>query len=294
MFEKVLVPLDGSDAAESSLPFAAIIAAQLNSELVLVHVLGRGVTSSEVVDSYLASAVSRVRQAADGLGGRRNELRVSSAAITGSAGSALMDFAQSGSFGLIVLTSHGASGGSSPGLGSVATKLAHDLRVPLLLIPAGAKNSANDVFTRIVVPLDDSEAGEAALPLVKDLALAKRIEVTLLHVMSSAEQVHTVGGIDYFRLPESVVERLREEAEAYLAKVVSSFEGTQAAVRREIRFGNPVDEINKLCQETSAGLIALSSHGHSAVERWVLGSISDKVLRSTRVPVLLVRGRPGA
>lgn len=294
MFEKVLVPLDGSAAAELALPFAARLGAVLNSELVIVHVLGRGVTRSEVVDSYLASAVSGVKQAAGGSVGRENVLRVSSTSITGSPGSSLMDFAQSGGFGLIVLTSHGASGALSLGLGSVATKLTHDLRVPLLLIPTAAEDRTSDLFARTVVPLDASEAGEAAVPYVRDLALHGKTEVTLVHIMSPAEQVHTVGGIDYFRLPQSVVERLRDEAGAYLTKVVSTFEGTKAAVRREIRFGNPVEEINKLCDEISAGLVAMSSHGHSTIERWVLGSISDKVLRSAKVPVLLVRGRPEA
>ncbi len=294
MLEKILVPLDGSEAGESALSCAEEVVAALHSQLTLLHVYEpQEETHRKTFESYLDSVRSRL---IGSLGDRVPAGSVTCATSIspkGNAASAIVDFAQRGGFGLIMLASHGASGIMPWSLGSTASKVTHDLRVPVLVVRAGRQEPRANLFSSIVVPLDMSEEGEAALPYVREIAARTKARIALVYISSSSEHVRSIGGIDYFRLPESVMEKMRADAQDYLGRVKSTFAGTQALVTAEVREGNPAQEIINT-GGISAGLIAMSSHGRSGVGQWLFGSVSEKVLQSARTPVLFVCARARA
>jgi nucleotide-binding universal stress UspA family protein len=124
---------------------------------------------------------------------------------------------------------------------------------------------------RILVPLDGSKLSEAVLPAVTQMALAFKASVTLLHVEDPGD---AWGGVLDPR---------------YLGRVARSLErkGLQVQVARVT--GNAAQEVLGHAREHGASLIAMATHGRSGVNRWVYGSVTEKVVHAADTPLLLVR-----
>ncbi len=147
---------------------------------------------------------------------------------------------------------------------------------------------------KILLPLDGSKVGEAALPLVSDLVSkllsATKVEITLLQVVSSLPY-YVVAGEAGLQMPytEAELEQSRRKALGYLEATSESLKSTGATVQIKVGIGNPADEILRVADEINANLIAMSTHGRSGITRWAFGSITDRVLRGASAPIFLVR-----
>jgi len=150
------------------------------------------------------------------------------------------------------------------------------------------------MYERILVPLDGSEVGEAALPhveeLVSKLVLGVKVEVILLQVISSLTY-YVIAGEASARVPytEKELEQIKKKANEYLAKAGESLRSKGATVKTKVATGKAAEEIIKVADETKADLVVMSTHGRSGLSRLIFGSITDKVLRTGTVPVLVVR-----
>jgi nucleotide-binding universal stress UspA family protein len=143
-----------------------------------------------------------------------------------------------------------------------------------------------DMFKRILVPLDGSALAEAILPEVTELAKLHHAEVLLVRVALG----HAFPGVD----PTEAQVRVVEEAETYLAAVQRRLVVERIHVDTAVRYGQAAEEILDHVRTRQADLIAMSTHGRSGIERWVMGSVAEKVLRASAVPVLLLRARVAA
>jgi nucleotide-binding universal stress UspA family protein len=141
-------------------------------------------------------------------------------------------------------------------------------------------------FDRILVPLDGSPLSEAALELAADLARQASSTIVLLR----AAEAHVLPGAD----PTDEQVRVVGEAEAYLARAAQRLRAQGIKeVETSVWYGAPATSIAEAARVRRAGLIVMSSHGRSGFGRLVLGSVAESVLRSTTIPILLVRA-PGA
>ena len=152
---------------------------------------------------------------------------------------------------------------------------------------------------RILIPLDGSELGEAALKyvegLVARLAPGEKIEVTLFHSSPENHAINVAGG-NTVSIPftEDELKELREKAESYLERAGRELKSKGAVIRCKVAFGGqPAEEIIKAEEEVNADLVAMSTHGRAGLSRWAFGSVTDKVLRGGKVPVLMVRALKG-
>jgi len=147
---------------------------------------------------------------------------------------------------------------------------------------------------KILLPLDGSKVGEAALPCVEDLVsklvTGAKVEITLLQVVSSLNH-YIVAGEAGVKVPytEKEMEQVKKRAMDYLKKTGKNLKSKGATVKIEVTIGSPADEIVRIADEINANLIAMSTHGRSGISRWAFGSISDRVLRGATQPILLVR-----
>ena len=155
------------------------------------------------------------------------------------------------------------------------------------------------MFERILVPLDGSKVGETALPLVEELmsklAPGVKVEVTLLQVVSPLSH-YVVGGETTAEVvyTDEEVEQIKGQAMAYLERAGEGLRSKGAIVQCKVGVGRAADVIIKeVTDEIGADLVAMSTHGRSGLSRWALGSVTDKVLRSGKVPVLVVRASAG-
>ena len=147
---------------------------------------------------------------------------------------------------------------------------------------------------KILVPLDGSKVGEAALPYVEELVTKllpePKVEVTLIQVLSSLSH-YVVAGEASARIPytEQEIEQMKKKASQYLKKAGETLRKKGAAIKVQVAVGSSADEIIKAADEIHIDIIAMSTHGRSGLSRWAFGSVTDKVLRGGHKPVLVVR-----
>ena len=152
------------------------------------------------------------------------------------------------------------------------------------------------MYKKILVPLDGSKLAECVLPHVEKLAesgVAK--EIILLRVCDSPSIIadYPEGkGKTWEKHVERMTSNAQQSCSLYIKDVEKDLKDKGFKVKTESSLGKPAEEIVKSANENKVDLIVMASHGRSGVSRWAYGSVADKVLRSTCVPVLLVKA-PG-
>ena len=150
------------------------------------------------------------------------------------------------------------------------------------------------MYERILVPLDGSKVGEAALvhveELVSKMAPKVKTEVILFQVISSLTH-YVIAGEASVQVPytEKEVGQIKKKAKDYLDKTGECLRSKGVTVKTKVATGRAAEEIVKAADELKADLVAMSTHGRSGLSRLTFGSITDKVLRTGNVPVLVVR-----
>jgi len=152
------------------------------------------------------------------------------------------------------------------------------------------------MYERILVPLDGSTVGEAALPYVESLASklapANRVEITLIQVISDLTfDFLTEQDAAQLPHPQNELEQIKSLSQAYLEKIADRLRSKGLEVKTMVTEGHAAEEILKASQQFNVDLIAMSTHGRSGLGRWAMGSITDKVLHESAIPVLTVRAR---
>jgi len=295
MYEKILVPLDGSELAELALPYAEELSGRLGSEVTLL-----AVTESAEVQDYHKQQIylqRRIDVAESGIKRylekpKGEEIKVKSAILVGHTAEEIVDYADKEDIGLIIMATHGRSGISRWALGSVADKVVRAAKQPVALIRAkGARNDLREggILNKVLVPLDGSKESETIIPYIKELASRLKVELTLLMVVTKAYHVEAVGE-EMVQIPytENEMGLLTANAGSYIQKMEDLLKGEGIATRTEIKLGDAAEEIIKIADELRSDMVAMSTHGRSGISRWTLGSVANKVLHGGNTPVLLV------
>ena len=141
------------------------------------------------------------------------------------------------------------------------------------------------MYQKILVPLDGSELAECVLPHARAIASGCNVaELVLLQIVEPVPS-WAAEGIDINALENANLMAARE----YLPKIQSQLEPEGFKVSSEVLEGKAAETIIEFAQQNAVDIIAIATHGRSGVSRWVFGSVADKVLRSTHIPVLVVR-----
>jgi nucleotide-binding universal stress UspA family protein len=154
------------------------------------------------------------------------------------------------------------------------------------------------MFERVVVPLDGSKVGESALPVIgrlaEKLAPGAKVEVTLIGVITLLRHWVVVGEASApVSYSEEELNIIKNRVTDYLNKTGETLKSKGISVNILVTSGNAAEEILKVADKVKADLIAMSTHGRSGLRRLAFGSITDKVLRGSRIPVLMVRAPEG-
>ena len=147
---------------------------------------------------------------------------------------------------------------------------------------------------KILIPLDGSKIGEAALPyiegLMSKLSPRVKLEFILFRVISKRTHYVVAGEVATpVFYTESEMKRIQRQARNYLNKVGRGMRSEKVSVKIRVVVGNAAEEIIKAADEINVDLIAMSTYGRSGISRWAFGSVTDKVLRGGHRPVLVVR-----
>lgn len=298
MFQRILVPLDGSTRAEQAIPFAACIARATGGTVILLRVsilvpdLEFRVLTLQ--DTFAAEAdLEAAKQYLDEIS-RRNDLaniRTETEAFLGSAAEIILDSAQTNQVDLIVLYSHGYTVPERWSLGSVAQKIVRHSPMPVLLIhednPKLAELKADTVHViRALVTLDGSPFSETVL--IPAMQLVAALNAPAQGVFHLVEVVREQQALDKARTYlEAVTDNLNNSSEItpklqITSSVIASDDVAEAIIKA-------AESGEGTGMAGGFDLIAMATHGRGASLRWMLGSVTDRVLHTTRLPILIVR-----
>ena len=288
MFEKILVPLDGSKLARQVFPHVVSLARAYHSEVTLIGICEPEESEyGQVCRLYIGGEAEELKKEL----GEDTGASVKTQVVVGESAGQILKYANQNDIGLIIMASHGRSGIMPWSLGGTVTRVLHQVKMPLTIIRAKDKPdemAGGGLFRKILVPLDGSQASLKVLPCVVEIARGFDCEVTLLQVISSGRHVHTVGGLDFVRFTDLDMSRMKDKAQSYLDGAKAGFEGTRAKVKAEFKFGDATREVINYIRKSDSSLIAMASHGHSRIERWFHDSISFKILQASEKSVLMI------
>ncbi len=321
MFKRVLVPLDGSARAERALAVGARIVRNSGGSLLLLRVVGTSIEfwpyqapqpgqAQRTVDASLEEASKYLASTAAALEGVPTETM----ALFGPTASTILSVAYAHDVDLIVMCSHGYTGVTRWIMGSVAEKVARHATVPVLILreggplPAGPHPDATRPL-RVLVPLDGSTRAKSAIEpaslLITALAAPAQGALHLARVVRPPE----AGHVDLAHLDAVEREHVLHKAKKYLSAAVEHIRGgliaqQVAGLNLGITWSVAVDTdiasaIIRVAEngEDAEGsgvfggcdIIAMATHGFGGLQRWAMGSITERVLNATRLPVLIVR-----
>ena len=244
------------------------------------------------VDPIIEAAVQEGRRYLEGIARSFTGRQVTCVVEQGQAEEVIIEKAAGDKETLIGMATRGRSGIHRWLMGSVAEKVLRGATNPLLLVRGDeeGKSDGEATLKSIVVPLDGSKLAETVLPRAVDLAKKLGLEI----VLTRAYQIplSAYGGADAAFIPnnEGLLTLVRQEAGAYLeTKVNELHQNGIEKVSSILLVGSGADEIIDLARSTPNNLIAMCTHGRSGVKRWALGSVTEKVVRHSGDPVLVVR-----
>jgi nucleotide-binding universal stress UspA family protein len=278
MFDRILIPLDGSMLAESVLIQVRRLLARRDAELILLRVVtlppAVEADAGEPLDLLWARATEYLQKVSGRLA--CEGLRVRCKVVEGFPANKILEVAKKEKASLIAMSTHGRTGLSRWVFGSVTEKVLRASPVPVLAVPSflgvggdAVPRGARELpFRKILAPMAAEEMSLEVLPPLAEFARLFGSTVRLLHV---CDWVECTVPMHELRM---AYERLREEG---------------VSAEPELKQGDPAVGILESCRQEGADLIAMTTHGRSGVGRWVMGSVAEKVLWASNVPLLVVR-----
>ncbi|MAT98157.1 MAG: hypothetical protein CL608_13515 [Anaerolineaceae bacterium] len=297
MFQKILVPLDGSELAERALEPALALARATRGELLLLSIpflkhmfveerAGYGMLlphqSIEATRKELSDYLQRLTETHG-----PSEVGMRSQIGFGDEASVIVDTAVAEDIDLIVMSTHGFTGFSRWFLGSVTEKVLRSAPCPVLVIRDARP------FSHVLITLDGSPLSEQALAPGFALAQSFDAAVTLLRVKQAEMlnpnlvkelEIHERG------LGSQVQDEFYFRAEHYLERLAEEHQhlSTQQ-VQTLVPSGPVAAEILEAIEAEAIDLVVISTHGRTGLRRWVYGSITEKVMRQANCSMLIIR-----
>ncbi|MEN6475440.1 MAG: universal stress protein [Syntrophaceae bacterium] len=141
------------------------------------------------------------------------------------------------------------------------------------------------MFEKILYPTDFSDTARKAMGVVKELRTAGAQEVVALHVIDQ----RSIDTLNEFAASSVPTLELEEEVSINMGQLENELRGAGLSVVNKIVHGLPLSEILKTADEERVSAIVIGSHGKSNIGEMLLGSVSEKVVRKARQPVLVVK-----
>lgn len=308
MYQRMLVPLDGSELAEVVFTYTKELAGRLDLEVILLHVAASGEDGfAPMRRAYIKHAAetiqrqSREIQKKTGIKPGSKLIQARGELVTGYAAEEIIRYADENAVDFILMATHGRSGLRRWTIGSVANKVLHASKVPILLVRSVIPEepvSGQWTMKTILVPLDGSELAESVLPHVEILAKqrdTKPMDVVLLRVCEPPP-TPTYYGPDFSDVPlnwgqfaQEETDRGKKVAKEYLAEIEKRLKDINISVQSKVLVGKATDTIVDYANKNPFDLVVMATHGRSGLSRLVYGSVAANLLHEVSSPIFLVK-----
>lgn len=294
---RILVATDFSPASEGAVEWAHLLSQRVGAELVFLHALFLDpallLASTEaavdlhaqLVEHNRREALALLRQLEERFPGARGLLQ------EGPPREAVLRAIREVEADLVCMGTHGRTGLPRLVFGSVAQHVVVHSPVPVLTVRADHRPPQ---VRCILVPTDFSPAADAALPWAGLLGQAFDARVVLLHVVEVTYEalVELAHEGRFEPVGEVILRQLEERARTALSARAQQLPRCETVIRVGVGAEVPRHRIGEVAREVDADLIVMGTHGRTGIERVLLGSVAEHIVRASPIPVLTVRHRP--
>lgn len=264
MYDRILVPVDGSKFSEEMLPYAAGLAAKRGTPLTILRIVDKEGGKADV-DAYLKPLAE--------VHGAEPLCIVASGDVADVIGKEADRVPRT----LLAMTSHGRSGLMEALLGSVALRVVRSGETALVYRPAGRDHDHKPIAVKqVILPLDGTRESEAVAPQAAEFAKWLDAELMVMGVIHPS--AHAEAGIGQGDVMESSY--VRSRAESYESQY-------GVRVSWDVLYGDPVEALTEFIKGRKDVVLAMTTHGRQAMETAFLGSVTAGCLRKSGVPVLV-------
>jgi len=286
-YNKILVPLEGSELAEKALPYAKSIAKLKKGSLTLFAVsLAIFVERRDrLFASYLEVSAKELND---------QKIKTTTATGYGDIADQIIKYANNNQMDLIVMSTHGYSGAKKWMFGSITQKVLYGTAIPVLLVKAKAPPASVEL-NRILVPVDGSPFSESTFPYVEELAKNTKKEVLLLHICEPPV-VPSYGNKPinpkWKKYRDDMWQELENLSTNYLDKTIAEMKSKRLKATYKVvkaQTGDVTKNILQISKDENIDLIIMATQGRSNVNRLVYGNVANKIVEQSSQPVMLIR-----
>ena len=296
MFRSIIVPLDGSSLAARAVPFAVALAdAETTITLVGVTDVWNDIygTYGAVEQETLMCDLLARDLAAIATPLRERGLSVREEVRRGDAATEILACTADQSADLIAMTTHGRTGVARWVIGSIATRVLRGSTVPTLIVrPDTAHPSAGPASIRtVIVPLDGSDRAAQSLAAARRIAEGCDAMIEVVRVVDDRWAYPVMTGMEMYATvyaPEALAD-LRAEAESYVQETAAQVRDCGLRATGTILVGDPATQLVDHIAVQEDALVVMSSHGRTGLDRWVFGSVAEKLIAHVHAPLLVLR-----
>ena len=293
-FSRILIPLDGSNLAESVLPFSVAMAARLQATIVLLHIIEEHAPQTVHGEPHLHT-VADAEQYLLKLASRYGSSIICEHHVHGTeednvAGSIASHISELKA-DMVVLCTHGGSGLRRVVSGSIAQQVLRKATAPVLIMRPRLENAATAIKS-ILVPLDGTHASERAVQTAAYLARACDASLSLVTVVPTVETVkgnRTAAARMSPLMTAEVLNAEEEQSRVYLEGIAADLRGQGIAVNAVVRRGNTVPTLAEAAAQTPTDLIIIATHGRAGLNAMWTGSVTATLIARVAQPTLMLK-----
>ena len=294
----ILYPTDFSDTAQQALNHALFLAEQFEAELHMLHAVilhendprapeRRFPEPSDLLQNLFEIADSEMARIIEAH--QAKTFTVKEAKVKGfSAGQVILEYADLNEIDLIVMGTHGRRGPARMFLGSVTEEVIRQANCPVLTLRRRDTPPSGDAMEKILVPIDFSEHSKAALSYAREIAALYDSSLQLVHAIEEPIYPYFYAPAGGFAVAQQL-EELRTKTDQALDKLLAESEGPEVPSEKFVVTGRPAIEITRLADEQSSDMIVIATHGLTGLERLLVGSTAEQIVRLSNCPVFTVK-----
>ncbi|TMT81414.1 universal stress protein [Haloterrigena sp. H1] len=277
MYERVLVPTDGSQSAEVAARHGKMIAEAFDASIHIISVVANRARSEQLAEAQAQDAVSTLEKLFE----QESDLSCRSVIERGRPYEAILTYSSENDTDLIVMGTHGRRGLSRALFGSVTERVIRLSNDPVLAVPPRASGRGKSEYDTVLIPTDGSPATTAAVD--HGIAIAEQLgaSVRVLFAIEGERGLPPLG------------DPLRDEAVEVVEAVAERESEHDFTLTTHVQPGAPHEVISNFVSASRIDLVAMGAHGRSELRRHLLGSTTERVLRTSDAPVLTVQQDTG-
>lgn len=295
--EKILFPTDFSEPSRAALPRALWWAREFGAELHMLHALvlhGDDPANPEAAFPDLEEAYEKLRTRAsrrmEETAGPADEAEVTVKKVKRrgiDAAGVILEYAREEEMDLIVLATHGRRGIRRLLVGSVAEEVVRLAARPVLTVRTDGPGEHEGPPREILVPVDFSEHADRGLAYGQALARRTGARLHALHVLPATffPDAYFAEAAEIRAMVKAARERVPEELDRHVRRVL----GEDTDVTIHLEAGAPAVTIAAVAEELGIDLLVMASHGRTGLDRMLIGSVAEGVVRRVPCPVLTVK-----